>query len=245
MTTNIIGNKIIDGISLFCACKNREENLLKSLDSWLSFDEVDEIIIVDWFSDEPVRIKNDRVLVVRVEDEKSWYLTASFNLAARFTSRKNICKVDCDYTLGKNFFSEYVLSEEVFYAGNYELARDWNERFLNGLLYISRKNFFDVNGYNEYLTHYGWDDSDLYKRLIENCKERLDIHPDFASHIEHSNEIRGISDNFWDDWPKNAGRTIKNVEISKQNLWSNDNSMASYHIIKKDGDYICQRKTKQ
>ena len=39
--------------SIICACMNREENLKKSLQSWLSFGEMDEIIIVDWSSNIP------------------------------------------------------------------------------------------------------------------------------------------------------------------------------------------------
>ena len=41
-------------VSIITACKNRVNSLKVSLSSWIQFDEVKEIIIVDWSSDEPI-----------------------------------------------------------------------------------------------------------------------------------------------------------------------------------------------
>ena len=32
-------------------------------------------------------------------------------------------------------------------------------------MYVYNSDFFRVNNYNEYITSYGWDDSDLYQRI--------------------------------------------------------------------------------
>jgi len=241
MESNIIGLEIKDGISLFCACRNREENLQISLSSWLSFDEVNEIVIVDWSSDISPSITDDRVSMIRAENEDGWCLSKAYNLAAGFTTRTNICKVDCDYILKNDFFNKYEPDQKSFYAGNHNICRDRNEKFLNGLVYLKRDIFFSVNGYNENIIKYGYDDTDLYKRLETNCIERLDISPDDAEHIEHPNDVRGISENFWDSWPENADSLIENMNLSSARIWSTDDRRASYHISKQDNFYKCKR----
>ena len=52
---NPFEKKIGRGISLITAVKNRSENLEKALDTWVRFDKIDEIIIVDWSSDKSIK----------------------------------------------------------------------------------------------------------------------------------------------------------------------------------------------
>ena len=44
--------KLNNGFSLLTVCMNREENLLASLKSWIQIPELNEIVIVNWSSDE-------------------------------------------------------------------------------------------------------------------------------------------------------------------------------------------------
>ena len=240
---NIVGEEIKDGVSIFCAAMNREKNLLESLESWLANKLLDEVVIVDWSSDNPLTIEHEKVKIIRVEEEPRWVLTLAFNLAAQFTTRSNICKADCDYILSDTFLNKYKPNENSFFAGNYKLARDWNERFLNGLSYFKRDVFFSVNGYSENILTYGYDDSDLYKRLELNLIRRLDIDPDDAKHIEHSNKARGLSENFWD---APFSGFDKNIEISKNMFWCNESKSSQYHILKNgQRSYTCKRILKQ
>ena len=68
-----------EGISIVSCCMNRNENLRKALMTWLQLD-VDEIVIVDWSSKEPVEetikdLMDHRVKIIRVEGESKWVLT--------------------------------------------------------------------------------------------------------------------------------------------------------------------------
>jgi hypothetical protein len=77
----------LPGISLVAACMNREENLLKVLDSWLATD-VDEIVIVDWSSASELwpqlsAIADPRLKVIRIDGEKRWILTHALNVGLR------------------------------------------------------------------------------------------------------------------------------------------------------------------
>eukprot|EP00957_Ditylum_brightwellii_P126947 9678235-Ditylum_brightwellii.AAC.1 len=56
------------------------------METWLMVRGVNEVVVVDWSSIEPVepalrRLNDDRIKVVRVEGEPSWVLSRAYNLA--------------------------------------------------------------------------------------------------------------------------------------------------------------------
>lgn len=213
---NVLGKDIKKGISIFTASMNRNEFLEKSIPSWLAT-KANEIIIVDWGSTnilaEMVEKFNDsRIIVITVPVKKYWVLSLAFNLAARFTSRNNILKVDADTILLPDFFAKHPLNNEIFYAGDWRQARNENEKHTNGIIYIKRKNFFKVHGYNEYIQTYGWDDCDLYDRLSKNNYIRYVIDLDTVNHINHNNELRTI----------NQKTNRLDIEIEKNRLISQE-----------------------
>jgi len=112
-------------VSLICAHKNRKKPLYVSLSSWLLFDEIKEIIIVDWNSDSDQTINemselDDRIKIVNVFNEEYFNLPHPLNLAAKFASQDYILKVDCDYILNpyNNFFETYKLKTGSFVTGH-------------------------------------------------------------------------------------------------------------------------------
>jgi FkbM family methyltransferase len=110
-------------VSLICACKNRYNALKLSLNSWLMFDEVKEVIIVDWSSDVPINDLlelDERVKIIRVEDKKYFNLCQPLNLAASIATGDYILKVDCDYIINPyyNFFESYKIDQNSFVSGN-------------------------------------------------------------------------------------------------------------------------------
>src|SRR5271170_3569901 len=183
------------GISIFTASMNRNEFLEKSIPSWLILP-VDEIIIVDWGSKIPVleivkKYNDPRIRVITIPNRKYWILTYAFNVSARFTTRNNILKVDADTILHSNFLSKHPINNYIFYAGDWRLANNENEKHTNGIVYLKRKHFFNVNGYNEYIQTYGWDDCDLYDRLSKKIM-RHPIDLTTVNHIPHDNSLRNI-----------------------------------------------------
>ena len=72
-------------VSIISACKNRGKALSVSISSWIQFDEVDEIIVTDWNSDDPIDylIKLDpRIKVITVPNEPYFNQPQPLNLAA-------------------------------------------------------------------------------------------------------------------------------------------------------------------
>lgn len=185
-------------ISIICACKNREESLRISLQSWLCFDQIKEIIIVDWTSDKPILhlTKNDdRIKIIRVENEKYFNLSQPLNLAAKLATGDCILKLDCDYILNPyhSFFENYDIDERSFMSGNHNVKQHefWNGqgygidlknmhivdiydyvvtythyfKYLKGMLFVHRSSFEQIGGFNENIDNYGWEDSDIIHRL--------------------------------------------------------------------------------
>lgn len=110
-------------ISIICACKNRNSALRVSLNSWLNFKEISEIIVVDWSSDEPISpftSLDPRIKIVTVQNKKYFNQPQPLNLAASLTTGDYILKLDTDYVINPyyNFIEEYFPGENEFTSGN-------------------------------------------------------------------------------------------------------------------------------
>jgi hypothetical protein len=178
------------------ATRNRTENLLQALPSWLAHPQVREVVIVDWSSDVPVAaslavagIRDPRLRVARVEGEAAWVLTWAFNLGFRLARHGCILKADADIRLAPGFFAANPLASGQAITGNWRTAPPGQE-YINGLFYIHRADLARVQGFNEHITRYGWDDDELYDRLTRAGVARTDLAPATVSHIDHDDAAR-------------------------------------------------------
>jgi hypothetical protein len=186
------------GLSIFTACMNRIENVRESLPTWIAL-QPKEIVIVDWGSTNEKALSDlvneysatSKIILIRVSNVKKWILTYALNFASHFTSGKYLLKVDCDTKLHKNFLFYHNLHVgNVFFAGNWKTARDVNERHTNGIFFVERNHFLQVGGFNEFLTHYGYDDCKLYSDFESIGLKRIDLYNEMIHHIPHTNEKR-------------------------------------------------------
>jgi len=200
---NINGVPRKEGISILISIMNRTSNLLQYMASWM-IQKVDEIVIVDWSTSEgeiPVEeavlsmikkssVTQPKIVLIRVNGEKDYYRTAAQNLGACFVSYDKIMKLDSDVTLRDQFFENHILEKDSFYVGDWKMARDDNEKFTHGNVYFHTSDFFKINGYDERIQSYGWDDSDFSRRLdIKGLSKRY-FNIDMMYHNPHSNELR-------------------------------------------------------
>ncbi|KAJ8907451.1 hypothetical protein NDN08_007562 [Rhodosorus marinus] len=163
-----------DGISIVTAVMDRTAQFIEAVKSWSSAQGVDEIVVVDWSSQRSVRselakaapeiLSDPRFRIYRVENESRWVLSRAFNLCARLARRRQIFKADGDTAISGDFFKKHRLQPNQFFGGDW---KELDDVHMNGALYLYRSDFFGVNGYDERLTTYGWDDSDLAARLVE------------------------------------------------------------------------------
>jgi len=188
-------------VSLITACKNRNGCLKVVLPSWLSLKEISEIIIVDWSSDIPLKdLENidQRIKVIRVENEKFYRPSQANNLAASLVTSEYILRVDTDYFFNPyyNFFETYKIDNTCFVSGESEINEDRENnpyyKYLFGLLYITKENFLKVNGYNEDIGYYySHEDKDIFKRLnIMGLKQIKLKNNHCMIHIPHTNKKR-------------------------------------------------------
>lgn len=151
-------------ISLVCACKNRVDALKVSLASWILFEEIKEIIIVDWNSDEPINYLtkiDPRIKVVRVSDQKYFNQPQPLNLAISLAKEEYILKVDTDYVLNPyyNFFEKYSIDDKSFLSGkhNYKSPEYYDEE--TGVYRYNKMEMSDgelldyFNSYSPYFKH--------------------------------------------------------------------------------------------
>jgi hypothetical protein len=192
----------IPGISIVSCCMNRNENLVKACETWLKLN-VDEIIIVDWNSTVPVSISlknlldDNRIKILRVENEDKWILTYGFNIGLRFSSYETVYKIDADIEVSKDFLSLNKFDKNHFIRGSWKEALKYkkdNQIYVNGSFGCHKKHLLEVGFYNEFIRTYGWDDSDLYERLSVDCGlGQKYLHLNSILHMEQKPEDRIIN----------------------------------------------------
>lgn len=190
--------KPLPGISIVTCCMNRNDNLKKALKTWLKL-AVDEIVIVDWSSNTPVSetladIKDSRIKIIRVENEPSWILTYGFNVGLRAASFSKIFKLDADIEVSANFLELNDFSDMEYVRGHWKSALDnsqADQAYVNGSFGCNKKHLLEIGFYNEYIRTYGWDDSDIYSRLSNECGlKRRYLSFDSVVHMTQEQEER-------------------------------------------------------
>ena len=185
-------------ISIISACGNRGKALSISIASWIEFDEVDEIIVTDWNSDEPIAHLTEldsRIKIITVPNEKYFNQPQPLNLAASLVSSEYILKLDCDHILNPyfNFFDLHQLEENNLIVGFNSLVDNEFLHPLWGLLYVKTETFKKVGGYNENMgKYYAVEDDELCTRLMSyGCIPiPMQIHKLSTLHIPHTDKDR-------------------------------------------------------
>ena len=183
------------GLSIVTACRDRNDNLASVLPGWLALDP-SEVVVVDWSSTEPVAetlaaagIADSRIRVIRVAGEGCWCLSYAFNTGFRLARHDRILKADADIALSADFLTRNPLDPGRMVVGNWRTAGA-GQKYVNGFFYIHRADLARVNGFNEYITSYGWDDDDLYDRLGAAGVARVDVAPETVRHLDHDDTAR-------------------------------------------------------
>ena len=189
-------------VSIISACKNRGKALSISAASWVQFDEVDEILIVDWNSDKPIdhltRLSK-KVKIITVKNEPYFNQPQPLNLAASLVKSDYLLKLDCDHILNPyfNFFDLHKNDGNDFiYGCNGVNMKGMDAYFLCplwGLLYVKSQIFTLVGGYDEnFGKYYAAEDDDLCMRLMSYGlnPRSIDIHKLSALHIAHTDKDR-------------------------------------------------------
>jgi hypothetical protein len=253
--TNYDDRALIPGTSIVSCCMNRNRNLKKALATWVKLP-VDEIIIVDWSSVEPVidtvaEFNDSRIKVIRVDNEPKWILTYGFNVGLRFASYSKVYKFDADIEVSEDFLILNQITTNQFVRGYWKSALEEglaSQVYVNGSFGCYKKNLLDIGFYNELIRTYGWDDSDLYERLSSECGLATK-YLDFKSvvHLEQEAAERIANqdvnpDAFLDLIPTTEFNNHSNKFIGRTTDYWNTNRLQNYSIVKKTAQlWQCER----
>lgn len=183
------------GVGIVAACKNRGAQLAEVLQTWVKVIGVQEIVVVDWSSTPELDVGGTKnVKVVRVDDEDGWMLSRAYNLGVAMSNAEWVIRVDCDCSLAPGFVEAHNMETGTgathFWSGSWEHARNVNEVHLNGAMLVRRADFLAVGGYDERIQTYGWEDEELYARLVHAGHERRVLNFSHVQHIPHGDALR-------------------------------------------------------
>lgn len=170
------------GLSIVTAVHNRQDHLNKSAASISHYGHHQEHIILDWSSHPPVDVdalpEDPRIRLVRVEGERSWWLSRALNRAMAEARGSWLLKVDADCILEAPFFRALEPARaELQIAALPRGPRADKIPALWGLFGVDASLFAAAGGFNEYLHGWGYDDIDLFERMLLIPGSRLALLP--------------------------------------------------------------------
>jgi hypothetical protein len=203
-----------DAVSIVACCMDRNTNLALALPSWLSSG-AEQIVIVDWHSQEPVQTTLERELtvlhphwtqkveIVRVELPETnhrWVLSWAYNLGVRYARHPWLLKLDSDNVLHADFLDKTLGTAVIdqpadwcphYWKGDWRSAKTRQQVYLNGVLLVSRAAFVAIGGYSEWIQSYGWEDSAAQISLEKTLGLKpIPLNPDLIDHLPHEDEQR-------------------------------------------------------
>jgi hypothetical protein len=180
-------------VSLITACKNRYQALRISLQSWLMFDEIKEIIIVDWSSDKSLDHLTEldsKIKVISVPNKEHFNQPQPLNLAASLATGDSILKVDVDHMINPywNFFDLYPIDQTSFVSGksNYQ-SPEYIDKNGNAMIDYGSMSIEDIH---KYCDQY----SPFFKSLIGLLHVKRDNFFRCGGYNENMGEFYGFED---------------------------------------------------
>ena len=182
--------------TIVTACRNRLFNLKEVIKSWA--DEAPfEIIIIDWGSDQKIKYEDfdesirSLLKIYRNESDK-WILTWAFNAGLSKVKTKFTVKLDCDHLIKKGFLEKNQCLSKSFRKASWRFTSE-DQAHINGAFISCSELLKDIGFFNERITTYGWDDSDIYKRLFDHSLRFELIDAEYIEHINQSEDTRTVN----------------------------------------------------
>lgn len=168
--------------------RNRLATLQEVVPSWQAAPLVSEIVVVDFGSERPIELADftDRrkLKLVRVSGTDGWRIGLALNVGIDHASTDAICKLDSDIEITDAGWLSGLDTRAAFYRGRYDGPVS------NGQAVFAKRHWQAVGGYNEWLSGYGFDDSDFYARLRKSGVAERRIEAGFIVERPHPGETR-------------------------------------------------------
>ena len=218
-------------ITIVTCSMNRTENLLISLDSLKELNNIDKHLILDFNSDNEIKIDNELIEIFRVDNEENYWASRAYNALFNMVSSEYILKIDADVILNVDEFKKLEYK-------NYDLIIFDKNKNDPGNFLVKKNLVEKINGFNEYIWTWGYEDHDLVNRL-----QALNINVlttnDLIEKIEHSDSLRArstVNSNIFKDeslfyYSLKKAHNDSNSYLSNKGVWSKNNKL-KYKIEK-------------
>lgn len=167
--------------SIATCTRNQNDALALSLENWLRFD-VREIVVVD-FRDNSCesaasvvdRFNDSRIKLVETLHEYRLIPTPAWNLAISCAEGQFLLRMTSGTLLHEKFFGETKLGEREFACDTPPAPRE-------GFLFIEKRHWEEIGGYNENMTYLGHEEPDIRERLERNGMISVPVREGLISH---------------------------------------------------------------
>lgn len=207
-----------DNLTVVTCTMNREIYLSKQVKATNNLKNLSKHLIVNWSSDknlDPELLNiNPKVEIVNVKNEHSWWLSRAYNFGFNLVDTSYLMKLDADTIIDAVRFNK--INFEEF---DHIIFKQRSQGYGNFLI---KKSLVDeVNGFNEFIWGWGYDDFDLYKRLVD-----LPSYNDKKSFVDGT--LINVLDNTKLDRFINSQKNLKKDFKFLENLASAHSSVNKY-----------------
>lgn len=179
-------------ISIITTCKSRLHHLKQVIDTWISFNPY-EIIVVNVDSPDGLEdFLRNNYPAIKITNLKNdgFNLSEARNHGAKIAKGDYLFFVDADIQMTSGFhrwFESHML--ENFYAVRH-MKNKYDGIHEQGTVLVSRENFFKVEGYDQIFSGYGGEDHDFYEKLRHLGCKKIEFPKTYTKSLDHSDEER-------------------------------------------------------
>lgn len=152
-----------DNLTVVTCSMNREIYLPKQVNATKNLKNLYKHLIINWSSDNNLNSEllniNPKVEIVNVKNENSWWLSRAYNFGFNLVDTFYLMKLDADTIIDADRFNSID-----FQDFDHIIFDKKNQGY--GNFFIKKSLVDDINGFNEFIWGWGYDDIDLYNRLI-------------------------------------------------------------------------------
>ena len=200
-------------ISFCITCRDRafhiKQTLEKNIIDNLDYDNL-EFVLLDYNSEDDLQefvfSKLKKYIDSGILKYYKTNLPTSFNMAnaknnAHYLAIGDIvCNLDADNYTGKDFafYINYVCNKNEHPIGSSKEKNLVNilldDGDFGGRIFMFKRDFLSLGGYDESFVYWGFDDNDIYNRAVRYGLKSVGIPLCFLRAIRHKNNIRNIND---------------------------------------------------
>ena len=169
-------------ISVVTCSKDRNEYLVKNFSSTKNINNLKEHIHIDFSSNlstKNIYKTNDKLKIIHIKNENEWWLTRAFNAGFHYASGDYILRLNAIFRIkfSKNLIKLIwkILVILIFVL----------EPMIFGNILCKTSVLEKINGYNEFIFGWGYDDLDIHNRIIANNEINTKI-LDGNKYIKHN-----------------------------------------------------------